>query len=251
MRVTAVQFAIAWENPAANHARVRQLLDKAPATELIVLPEMFATGFSMNAARTEDTGATHEFLATLARERRAHVLAGFVRNRQNQAVLFNPEGEEIGWYAKQHLFPLAGEPDHYRPGTDRCVLAVGEFQLLPAICYDLRFPELFRGTPATLIVVIANWPAGRVEHWRTLLKARAIENQAYVVGVNRCGRDPQHEYPGRSQIISPLGDVLAEAGSGEELCVGELDAGVVGQWRREFPSLPDVAVDGNLRRFKQ
>lgn len=249
MRVCGVQLDIVWEDPAANHARVRQLLEGVPAGGLIVLPEMFATGFSMNIERTEDAGATTGFLAGLARERQAHVLAGLVRQRQNQAVLYDPVGREVGCYAKRYLFGPAGETEHYRAGSERVVMGVGEFQVLAAICYDLRFPEWFRGTPATLLVVIANWPAVRVEHWLTLLRARAIENQAYVVGVNRCGRDPLHEYPGRSQVIGPRGEVLADGGAGEGVAVAELDAAAVTAWRTEFPALRDAGAAGKVRGF--
>jgi len=115
----------------------------------------------------------------------------------------------------------------------------------PAVCYDLRFPELFR-TPAArgaeLICVIANWPAARESHWLALLKARAIENQAYVAAVNRCGRDPNVEYAGRSQIIGPRGEVLEDAGNGEAVIAAELDATLLRQYRGQFPALGDVRL---------
>jgi predicted amidohydrolase len=142
-----------------------------------------------------------------------------------------------------HPFKMAGEL--VVPGTEPVVVECGEFKLAPAVCYDLRFPELFRAgvkRGANLFAVIANWPTARLDHWLTLLKARAIENQSYVIGVNRCGRDPNAEYPGRSQIISPRGEVLADAGGGEGVVRGELDLPELQAYRREFPVLQDRAT---------
>jgi predicted amidohydrolase len=126
------------------------------------------------------------------------------------------------------------------PGEKPVVLSCGEVRVAPAVCYDLRFPELFRAVRADVWCVLANWPTPRVEHWLTLLKARAIENQAYVIGVNRCGRDPGNEYPGRSQIISPRGEVLADAGDGEGIIQAALDMPALEAYRREFPVLRDA-----------
>lgn len=246
MNVLALQLDIAWENKVANHDKVRRLLASArpqPGT-LVVLPEMFATGFSMNVPGiTDDGGETQKFLAGIAREYRLHILAGIVRDRRNEAVLFDPQGRETVRYAKMHPFSFAGETEHYDAGKEPAVVSCCEFQIAPIVCYDLRFPELFRAgvrRGANLFAVIANWPTPRLDHWLTLLKARAIENQAYVIGVNRCGRDPNADYPGHSQIISPRGDVLADAGESEGIVQADLDLTALLTYRQKFPVLEDM-----------
>jgi predicted amidohydrolase len=249
MHVLALQLDSVWENKAANHARVLRLLQTArpEPRSLVVLPEMFATGFSMNVAGIADHGETQEFLAKLAREFGVWVLGGFVtagdgQLGRNEAALFDITGQEITRYQKVHPFRYAGETKYFEPGTKAVVVACNEFQLAPIICYDLRFPELFRADlrgGADLFAVIANWPTPRLDHWLTLLKARAIENQAYVIGVNRCGRDPNVAYPGRTQIISPRGEVLTDGGEAEGVVRAELDLTALQGYRREFPVLED------------
>jgi predicted amidohydrolase len=239
LNVLGLQLDIVWENPPANHDKVRRLLSAAqpkPGT-LVVLPEMFATGFTMNLELAEDTG---ESIAKLAQEFRVQILAGMVRDRQNQAVLFDAQGREIARYGKMHPFKFAGETAE--PGTEPVVADCGEFKLAPTVCYDLRFPELFRAgvkRGANLFAVIANWPTSRLDHWLTLLKARAIENQAYVIGVDRCGRDPNVEYPGHSQIINPRGEVLADAGEAEGVIHAALELAEVQAYREEFPAVTE------------
>ena len=230
MRIHAVQFDIAWENPPANHAKVQALTRDLPAGGLIILPEMFATGFSFNVS-----GAAQDFPRTLARDRQCHVIAGLVSadGKRNEAVVLDPTGREIARYCKLHPFHIAGEP--YTPGATPVVCPVGDFRVAPFICFDLRFPEEFRKVSADVFVVIANWPRQREEHWLTLLKARAIENQAYVVGVNRIGADPQNRYGGRNQIISPRGEVMADAGTAECVLSGEIALEPLLAYRREFP----------------
>ena len=240
MNVAALQLDPVWENKAANYAKVRTLLagaHLAPGT-LVVLPEMFATGFTLNLALAEDTGAV---LGEIAREYRVNLLAGLVSNRQNVALFCDPQGRAVARYAKLHPFRPGGEA--VAAGTETVVVPCGEFQLAPAICYDLRFPEMFRAgvqRGANLFAIIASWPTARIDHWLALLKARAIENQAYVIGVNRCGRDPSNEYSGRSQIISPRGEVLAEGGAGEGLIHAALDLPALDAYRLQFPVLADL-----------
>ena len=255
MHIACCQLDTVWENKPANHAKVSALLDAAdvPQNALVVLPEMFATGFSMNVAAVAETGAreTTAFLSEMARARGVHVLAGLVTTNadgrgRNEAVLFGPDGREQARYQKMHPFSFGGEAEHYAPGDHPVVANVEEWALAPFVCYDLRFPEAFRSAArrgAELFVVIANWPQARVAHWVALLVARAIENQAYVVGVNRCGSDPKLDYPGRSLIIDPQGNVIADAGSGEGVLRATLDRDALLAWRRVFPALADIHPD--------
>ena len=265
MKITAVQLDIAWENKPVNHQKVRALLEQVPPepNSLVLLPEMFATGFSMNVEAITDstTRETQRFLADTARHFHVHLLAGIVTTTvphtepgrlrpaprgRNEAVLFSPDGIELHRYAKMQPFTLGGESDHYAPGPRVTTFRWNDFTVAPFICYDLRFPELFRLATrrgATLLTVIANWPIARVEHWTTLLRARAIENLAYVVGVNRVGTDPKLTYPGRSLIIDPKGNVLADAGDRECTISADLDARLVHDWRRDFPALKDIRPD--------
>lgn len=251
MRVLACQLDSVWEDKAANHRKVEALLEgrRDLAGALIVLPEMFAVGFSMNVAAIQEGAAreTERFLAGLAARHGAGVLGGVVTaaadgRGRNQAVAFAPDGREFARFGKVHSF-LLDEPKHYQEGGALALFAWGGLLVAPAICYDLRFPELFREAArrgAELFAVIASWPSEREEHWVTLLRARAIENQAYVVGVNRCGRDPRRAYPGRSLIVDARGQVLADAGRGESVVAAELDPEALRAWRREFPALADM-----------
>jgi omega-amidase len=251
MKVYAVQFDIVWENKPANFAKVRALLaDVRPEPgSLIILPEMFATGFSMNAPAIAEgpDGETAAFLAELAETYRGFVLGGAATRGadgafRNESLLFDASGKEIARYAKMQPFTLGGEKDAYRAGDCPVVVDVNGLQVAPFICYDLRFPEIFRlamGQGAEVFPVIASWPEKRIGHWVTLLQARAIENQAYVIGVNRCGADPYHRYVGRSLLVGPDGAILADAGEGETVISATLDKAMLDAYRRDLPFLTD------------
>ncbi len=252
LNVSAVQFDIAWEDKAANFAKVRALLAAAPPAPgaLVVLPEMFANGFSMNLAMTRQTPAREDeaFLSDLAREYRVFVLGGVVspdagKMGRNDAVAFSPDGALLARYTKIHPFSLGGEAQGHTAGAEIVTFACGGFTVAPFVCYDLRFPEIFRAAAkrgANLFAVIALWPVKRQQHWLTLLQARAIENQAYVIGVNRMGAEPQFSYAGRSVIVDPHGVIIADAGEQERILTATLDAETVHAWRRDFPALRDA-----------
>jgi predicted amidohydrolase len=251
----ACQLDIVWHDKEANYARLRSLVDAAqpPPGSLVVAPEMFATGFSMQVADIAETssGATLAFLAQAAVRWRSHVLAGVITRQadglgRNEAVLIDPAGREAARYAKRHPFSLCGETTHFAAGEEIVVHAVGPFMLAPTICYDLRFPETYRRAAlagANLIAVIANWPEVRISHWRALLVARAIENQAYVVGVNRSGSDPTLHYTGQSLIVDPWGRLLADAGDGERVIQADLAIEPLEEYRRHLPALADMRRD--------
>jgi omega-amidase len=252
MYVAAVQLDIAWENVQVNHDKVRALLAASPVPKgaLVALPEMFATGFSMNVTATAqgDARETEAFLAALAQEHGIFVTAGVVTKTAegrglNQSVTFAPGGQLLARYTKIHPFSYGDEDRHYAPGTQVLTFPVGDAVVAPFVCYDLRFPEVFRNAVkqgAQIYTVVANWPLPREAHWLALLQARAIENQAFVIGVNRCGRDPRLAYGGRSQIIDPRGNVLADGGAGEGVVGAEISLEMLLTYRREFPALADM-----------
>jgi len=252
MNVFAVQFDIAWEDKPANFRKVKSLLDAATPTPgaLVVLPEMFASGFSMNLAATRQ-GLEREdecFLAGLAREHRVFVAGGVVSHGagamgRNEAVVFSPDGALTARYAKIHPFSLGGEAQGHEAGAKIVTFAWGGFVVAPFVCYDLRFPEIFRAAArdgASLFIVMALWPVKRQQHWLTLLQARAIENQAYVVGVNRVGAEPEFSYAGRSVVVDPHGVIIADAGERECILATAVEPDIVTAWRRDFPALRDA-----------
>ncbi len=260
MQLACCQFNVAWEDKAENYRRVDRLVAEArlaPGT-LLLLPEMFATGFTMNAAAVAEPvdGPTARYVADLAARHGIFVQAGMVIRGEtvrprNEVLIFGPDGRLLTRYAKLHLFSFAGEQEHYQPGTTLTSFAWQAAQVAPSICYDLRFPELYRaatGLGAHVLTVIACWPAAREEHWRVLLRARAIENQCYVAAANRCGQDPSDlAYPGRSQIIDPWGEVLIEAGSGEGILQAAVDLSSQALYRQQFPALADRRATAAFR----
>lgn len=251
MKIHAVQFAPTWENKAGSFERLHQLFEKSPPQpgSLIVLPEMFATGFShqLNITLEEEGGQTEVFLRELAAHWQCAVLGGVVTPGpngmgHNQALAISPEGVELARYTKIRPFSLGGESEVHAPGNNLVVFDWQGINIAPLICYDLRFPELARaalGQGAELFIYIAAWPARRIQHWLTLLQARAIENQAYVLGVNRCGEEPSTTYCGRTVLVDPYGVIIADASDGEKVLKAEVHASVVSDWRRDFPGVRD------------
>lgn len=252
MNIACVQFDIAWENKEANYAKVAALLrtTKIPASSLVLLPEMFATGFSMNVATVaeEPGGMTEQFLARTAREYGFYLLAGVTtrgkhRRGRNECVIFAPTGELIARYRKMQPFTLAGESANFEPGEEAVTCVCNGLKVAPFICYDLRFPELARSVARQrpqLMTFIANWPNTRLHHWPRLLQARAIENQCYVAGVNRIGNDPRFQHSGRTMIIDPHGEIIADAAGEEGIIQAEADLENLAEYRRAFPALDDM-----------
>ena len=256
MKVHLIQFSPLWEDKEANFTRVENLIQKSSSEpgSLVVLPEAFATGFSLNLQVTCDgePEQTHAFLSRLSSTHKIWILAGLITPDpdsamgKNIAVLFNPEGERVGEYQKMHPFTPMGEDKVHLVGQEPQIFSIGNFLLSPVLCYDLRFPELFRSSVkkgANLFVVLASWPDSRMSHWHALLLARAIENQAYVIGVNRTGSDPNHKYVGGSKMIDPMGKTLVEAATLEELVSFTLEHRFMEDWRSSFPALQDIRED--------
>jgi predicted amidohydrolase len=255
MQVVGVQLDIAWEDKPTSFERVRALVSGAAIEPgaLVVLPEMFATGFSMHVGTIAEAadGPTHQFLAELARQLRSTVIGGVVTRSadgrgRNEAVVFSAEGELVCRYCKLHPFSYAGETKHYQAGDEVKLFAWHDLTVAPTVCYDLRFPEIYRRAVrrgAKLLVVIANWPEPREAHWLALLRARAIENQAYVVGINRAGSDPHVRYSGHSLILGPRGETLCEGGDTPQLLTATIDTASLDDYRQQFPALSDMRRD--------
>ncbi len=252
LNVLAVQMDMVWEDKAANYATVLRLLSAAkpePGT-LVVLPEMFATGFSMNDAAIAESekGPTTGFLAKVAQEFGVCVVGGFVGRgtdgqTRNISLTVGPDGKPLASYAKMRPFRPGGE--HYAAGTEPVVFSWEGATISPFVCYDLRFPEVFRVAAAqwqpTVYTVIASWPVARILHWVRLLQARAIENQAYVIGVNRIGVDPENTHVGKSIIVDFNGDILADAGETEGVITAQLNLDRLATYRRERPFLQGIS----------
>jgi len=239
---------LAWEDVAENHRRAAGHLRAAKegGAALAILPEMFSTGFSMDAARIAQPpgGPSETFLREEARQLGLWVLASVPEAGEpaprNMAMLVSPAGDVVR-YAKIHPFSYAGEDRVYAAGERVVTAEVEGVRVTPFVCYDLRFPEPFRTAAADtdLFTVVANWPDQRREHWRTLLRARAIENQAYVVGVNRAGNGNGLHYAGDSAAIAPLGETIVEADDREQVVFSDVDPEVVKKLRARFPALAD------------
>jgi predicted amidohydrolase len=250
--VLGLQMDLAWEKPELNRAHALDLIARRqpPPNSLVVLPEMFNCGFTMNATAVAESpgGATETWLSQTAKQHQTWVVAGFARKNAheeigNDAVVADPHGVIAGVYRKQRPFSVGGESLHYKAGSRPLVFSWGEVRVAVFICYDLRFPELFRVAAQTrpeLYVVIASWPDKRIAHWLKLLQARAIENQAYVIGVNRIGKDPSHQYPGRSMIANPWGEIISESSESETFVEADIDLATLREYRERLPFLEDL-----------
>lgn len=254
LKLIGLQYDIIWEDPVANRKKIDQLLAKrSEAVDIIVLPEMFCTGFTMNPQRFGEQieGNTYHWMEKLAQDKNALVMGSTIIRENghffNRFLAVSPDGL-IGEYDKRHLFRLSNEDMHYKPGKEWVVLEYKGWHICPQVCYDLRFPVWSRNRvwddekPSyDLLVYVANWPEARIHHWDALLKARAIENQVYTVGINRVGRDGNNlNYTGSSVILNPLGDLIESAGSGENLIQAELDPEMLHHVRNKFPFWQDA-----------
>jgi predicted amidohydrolase len=249
VKIAAIQHDIVWEDAAATREHVEPLIAQAAGSgaRIVALTEMFATGFSMRPERIaeDEGGPSEQFLIDQARQHDTHVVASIAQRDhsgqyRNNAVLATPGGA-VHRYAKIHPFSYAGEHERYAAGDQPLTVDVEGMRVSLFICYDLRFADEFwiRAADTDLYVVPANWPEPRREHWRTLLRARAIENQAYVLGVNRVGSVKDLNYVGDSAVIDPMGRTLVEAALGESVLIADVEATSVKGIRTEFPFFPD------------
>ena len=240
MKVCIVQHDIVWQNPEENIRRMEARLDRAPQADLYVLAEMWATGFGDAPTVSLEVEL---WMRQMSREMKA-ALAGSLAVEDggvvhNRLLFVKPDGA-VAHYDKRHLFAPGGEKDYFGAGRERTVVEWGGVRFLLQVCYDLRFPVWSRNRgDYDAMLYVANWPARRMLAWQTLLRARAIENQCYVVGVNRVGTDPVAEYVGGSTVVDAYGNCVAQCGADEGFATAELDMERLREFRQKFPVLED------------
>ena len=247
MRAALVQFDIAWADPAANRSRLDALLDTLSQVDLVVLPEMFSTGFATQPEGVAEASpsATLEWMMAKARTMDSAVVGSIAlhegENYFNRVYFVKPDGS-VTSYDKHHLFTYSGEHHRFTRGTERVIVEWRGFRFLLNVCYDLRFPVWSRNRKDyDAAIYVASWPSVRQFPWETLLRARAIENQCYVLGVNRVGKDPSCEYAGGTAAIDPYGATMTACVPGaEQVLVTELDMAVLEAFRAKFPVLVDA-----------
>jgi omega-amidase len=260
LTITTIQTSLYWEDKAANlqmfDEKINRLQQK---TEVVILPEMFSTGFSMKPQLLAETmeGDTINWMKQTAARKRIILTGSLIieegDNYYNRLVWMLPNGQ-YGYYDKRHLFAYAGEHEHYTPGNKRLIASVKGWKVNLLVCYDLRFPVWSRqATPLTeeeaekneveydLLVYVANWPEKRNHAWKTLLQARAIENQCYVVGANRVGKDGNDfYYSGDSMVVDPMGEVLYTKSHDEDIHTITLEKEKLEEIRHKLPFLEDA-----------
>ncbi len=249
LTVTLVQANLAWQNPAQNRERFQQKLQAlTETTDLIVLPEMFTTGFTMEASTLAETmdGPTIAWLKEQAFSKKCDIVGSLIVTEQeryfNRFVWVKPDGT-LFYYDKRHLFRMAGEHRVYSAGDRLITVELHGWKIRPFVCYDLRFPVWSRNVNLAydLAIYVANWPQRRTSAWRVLLQARAAENQSFVVGVNRVGTDGLGiDYPGASMAVDPVGNVIKVLSEKEEVVTVSLSYEQLKRFREKFPAWKDA-----------
>lgn len=248
LNLSLVQFNITWEAPEVNLDKIERMISNASSEDdVIILPEMFASGFSMKPSKIAATanGAEIRWMQQVAREKNALILGSLALCEEgeyfNRLLAVYPEGK-ILHYDKRHLFRMAGEPKAYKPGNKRVIINYKGWRVALFICYDLRFPVWSSNRDEyDLAVYVANWPASRSEVWKTLLKARAIENQCYVAGVNRVGADGKETYDGNSLVSDFQGNIMTGSNSCKEEVINvTVDLNPLKEFKNNFPAWLDA-----------
>jgi omega-amidase len=247
---------IAFGNPSENYQNAERLIEEAMKEnpDIIVFPELWTTGYDLTRLDTiADKGAvnTIDFLKKAAQKYQVHLVGGSVANQSEQGVkntllIINNKGQLVHSYSKLHLFKLMDEHLYLEAGEEKGLFELDNRLFGGVICYDIRFPEWIRAHTskgAEALFVVAEWPAPRLSHWRSLLIARAIENQCFVIACNRSGHDPNNEFAGHSMIIDPWGDVIAEAGATEEILSAIIELDLVKDIRKQIPIFEDRRPD--------
>ncbi len=249
LNITLIQSDIVWEDKAANLKHYEEIIAGIKETRhVVVLPEMFSTGFSMAPERLAEPmdGRSVQWMADMAVKYRCILTGSLIIEEEgkyfNRMLWVQPDGR-IGFYDKRHLFAYGGEDKHYTPGDTRQIASVNGWRINMLVCYDLRFPVWARnkGEEYDVIIYVANWPSQRSTAWKTLLQARAIENMSYVIGVNRIGEDPKGNiYTGDSSAFGPLGETLWQQTGNAACHTITLDREALQKARTNFPFLNDA-----------
>lgn len=260
LTVTLIQPDLKWEDKKANLEMLSQKIESIEKSEIIILPEMFSTGFSMRPELLAEImeGPTVEWMRNIAMTKKAIITGSLIiedgGKYYNRLVWMLPTGE-CAWYDKRHLFAFGEEDQHYTPGKKRLIASVKGWRINLQVCYDLRFPVWARqsssanhekaksdkGFEYDIIIYVANWPERRSNVWKTLLQARAIENQCYTIGVNRVGLDGNNiNHSGESMITDPLGNVLYQKANEEDVYTYTLEKDILEEVRNKFPFYKDA-----------
>jgi predicted amidohydrolase len=252
MKIALVQYSPAWESKNENISKIKELMREVHnETSLIVFPELTLTGFTMDSQQNgeEIDGIGMKFFIELSASIKKDIVCGIIEKDgskfYNSLFHFDSKGLIKAVYRKIHPFTLAKEDKHYTSSKHPVISKFDNYKIGLSICYDLRFPELYRNytkEKAELIINIANWPIKRIDHWKTLLKARAIENQCFMVGVNRVGNDPYQEYNGCSAIFSPMGEEIVLVENEEKIINAEIDFNYVKEVREKLGFLNDIKL---------
>jgi omega-amidase len=245
--ISLVQYDIAWESAELNRQKIESLLSNAVLeSHVIILPEMFHCGFTMKPSRVAQTmdGEVVCWMKSLSNSKNAIILGSLVISENgkyyNRLLAVSGQGV-IASYDKRHLFRMAGEDKIYAPGHKPVVVSVGDWRIALFICYDIRFPVWIRNrNNYDLAIFVANWPASRSDIWKTLLKARAIENQCYVAGVNRLGKDGSEAYTGDSMLVDFNGNVIESLPEKEGVVHSYLNLSMLQNFRKQFPAWMDA-----------
>ncbi|MBN2374545.1 carbon-nitrogen family hydrolase [bacterium] len=250
IKIAAFQMSVEWGKERSNIDKVIKAIDRLSDEQvhIISFPELFTTGFDYDYIKDRDPDVTWGILDELgvkAKERQAYILAGTLPETDmgrvyNTLFVIGPSGERTAAYRKMHLFPLIDEDRFFNAGEDILVFQTEWARIGLAICYDLRFSDQFRSMAlegAEVIFVPAQFPSSRIDHWDTLLKARAIENQVFIAGINRTGQDRVGSFSGHTAIYDPMGRMIAGGSEGEGWIAGSIDLGEIDRVRRELPAL--------------
>lgn len=256
LRVALIQSDIVFGDPEANYSAFEEKMKRAVEQQanLLILPEMWTTAYDLK--RIQEIGdpegkRTKEFLKSFAKENQVTIIGGSVAEIQgdkvnNATYVVNPEGKIIAEYRKIHLFRIMKEDKYLAGGEELATFPLKETKVGVTICYDIRFPELARAYAlqgAGILVNAAEWPHPRLHHWRTLLQARAIENQMFVIACNRVGKSGKTHFFGHSMVIDPWGEVLVEGGEEEEILVVDIDLSLIEEVRNKIPVFADRQPD--------
>lgn len=248
IQVALIQSELVWQNSAANQKYFEQQIQKHKDVQLFILPEMFNSGFSMDSTLIAETmeGLTVQWMQQQAKLSEAAICGSVAISAQgqifNRFLFVSPDGA-VQFYDKRHLFRMGGEPQHYQAGSERVIVSYLGFRFCLQVCYDLRFPVFARNQQDyDVLIYVANWPEPRRQVWRTLLQARAIENQAYVLGCNRIGSDDNGlSYSGDSMVVDYFGQIQAELPISQNgVVLAQLDLTALQQFKQKFPAYLDA-----------